>query len=259
MPLPKNAADDSLHRFNCCEAFARCPPKAWEFLFYIPNPQYPVSSFQVSKPYLDMLTPKSLQIKGDLGLKAHFCLVLPDAYKESSCKSDPAYRAIALITRRPQSSTKSQGHIILRPHTDCTCARRPSELETSVVNRELSVCKQEKNPCHLYDRTSKQNRGHFETWSWYDDSVIPIQTPKMVHVDCLHLKRPLTQPRFGLILDYRSALMFDEGFKRFKKSLNMNNDVGQKPPAVGGTRSVKPRTQCAMIDSLAVMVEGIGI
>lgn len=225
MPLPKSASNDALHRFNCSEAFDKCPPKAWEFLFYIPNPHHP--------------------IEGDGDCSAHFCLVLPDAYKQGRYRSDSSYRAVALITRRPRSPSRSQGYMIFRPHTaSCTCPERAGELETNAVNREVEASnhqhKRIESPCHLYSRTSKQNRGHFETWSWYDDSVIPIQAPKMVNIECLHLKRPLTQPRFGIVLDYRSILIFDDVFRQFKETLKTNNEsqtVGRRRLAAGDFRA----------------------
>lgn len=246
MPLPKNASNDSLHRFNCCEAFKRCPPKAWEFLFYIPNPHHP--------------------IEGDGDCSAHFCLVLPDAYKEASCKLDPAYRAVALITRRPRSSIRSQGYMIFRPHTACcTCPKRPRELETSVVNREIEESNQGskriESPCHLYDRHRTTNRGHFETWSWYNDSVIPIQAPKMVHIECLHLKRPLTQPRFGLALDYLSVLMFEEMFRDFRETRKNDDEsipVGQRRVVAGGFRPMRTWSQSISMTLSTVVSLGIG-
>lgn len=206
MPLPTDTADDCLHRFNCCETFLENPPKAWEFLFYIPNPHHPIHD--------------------DGGLSAHFCLVLPDDYKQGlTCKlSSPAhhYRAVALITRKPRVSTRSKGYRIFRPHTArCTCPRTSAygegELETSVFDR-VSLTTIE-SPCHLYDRADhKKNKGQFETWSWYANSVIPIQAPKMVHIDCLHLMRPLTQPRFGLTLHARSLVSLEDALRQFKES-----------------------------------------
>lgn len=201
MPLPTNAPDDCLHRFNCSSTFARIAPKAWEFLFYIPNPHHP--------------------IQDDGHCRSHFCLVLPDVYKIASYAQDNRYRAIALVTRTPRSCIRHQGCLILRPHTaSCTCPKRPGELGTSVVNRVSdglndTLCVFE-SPCHLYHRSDVRNRGHFETWSWYDNSVIPIQAPKMVRVESLHLLRPLTQPKFGLILNPPHMVAFDVIFGRFK-------------------------------------------
>ena len=207
MPLPTDAADDSLHRFNCCATFSKIPPKAWEFLFYIPNHHHP--------------------IQGDEGLRAHFCLVLPDEYKRSltcntssssSSSSAENYRAVALITRKPRFSTRSKGYRVFKPHTaHCTCAQTSAaELETSVFDR-VSLTTIE-SPCHLYNRSDKaKNKGHFETWSWYANSVIPIQAPKMVHVDCLHLMRPLTQPRFGLTLNAGSLKSLEGALRQFRE------------------------------------------
>lgn len=112
---------------------------------------------------------------------------------------------------------------MFRPHTAyCTCPRRSGELETTVVNRVAIASGQGQrvivSQCNLYSRTDPQNKGHFETWNWYDDSVIPIQAPKMVHIHSLHLVRSLTQPKFGVMLLNRSVLMFDDAFKRFKES-----------------------------------------
>ncbi|KAL8686886.1 MAG: hypothetical protein Q9218_006790 [Villophora microphyllina] len=114
---------------------------------------------------------------------------------------DNSYRAVALVTRNPQSSTKQQGR-------------------TSVINRVSDAlndtsCTVE-SPCHLYDRADKRNKGHFETWSWYENSVIPIQAPKMVHIESLHLLRPLTQAKFGVVLKSQHAMTFDNAFGRFK-------------------------------------------
>lgn len=203
MPLPKNAPDDSLHRFNCCKTFKESPPRAWEFLFYIPNPLHP--------------------IEDDGDCSAHFCLVLPDSSKQRSVVHDPSYRAVALITRKPRSSTKQHGYIMFRPHTTCcTCPKRPRELETSVIDRVSNASSLGpeviESPCHLYSRTDRKNKGHFETWSWYDHSVIPIQAPKMIHVECLHLMRPLTQPRFGLMLNHQSVLAFHKLFQCYKET-----------------------------------------
>ncbi|KAI4214997.1 MAG: hypothetical protein LQ349_009186 [Xanthoria aureola] len=211
MPLPADAADDCLHRFNCCETFTQNPPKAWEFLFYIPNPNHPIHD--------------------DGGLRSHFCLVLPDDYKHAglTCQlgaSAHHYRAVALITRKPRVSTRSNGYRIFRPHTArCTCpttttslaaADGGEELETRVFDR-VSLTTIE-SPCHSYNRADhKKNRGQFETWSWYANSVIPIQAPKIVHVDCLHLMRPLTQRKFGLTLHARSLLSLDEALGQFKE------------------------------------------
>lgn len=245
MPLPKCASNDGLHRFNCSKAFHKCPPKAWEFLFYIPNPLHP--------------------IEGDVDCSAHFCLVLPDAYKQGKYKSDPAYHAVALITRRPRSPSKSQGYMIFRPHTtSCTCPERPGELETHVVDREVEVSnyqyKKIESPCHLYNRTSKHNKGHFETWSWYDDSIIPVQAPKMVNIACLHLKRPLTQSRFGLVLDHRSMLMFDNVFEKYKEALNMNDNtqiIGQRRLPAEAFPPLQVWGQGASTGLLAAMSSGI--
>ncbi|KAL9604797.1 MAG: hypothetical protein Q9219_000245 [cf. Caloplaca sp. 3 TL-2023] len=238
MPLPKTASSDSLHRHNCAASFRKTPPKAWEFLFYIPNPNHPIAD--------------------DGDCSAHFCLVLPDAYKRpllasassasSSCRKDndnededeASYRAVALVTRRPrwwlsEESKRRKEYLLFRPHTaECTCPPRMmrgrlagGELGTAVVNRVGrnnvskgggaggASSKVITSPCHQYSRTDKANRGHFETWSWYDDSVIPVQAPKMVHIECLHLKRPLTQPRFGLVLEAPSVVRFEEAFKAF--------------------------------------------
>lgn len=222
MPLPKNASDDSLHRHNCRGAFGNVPPKPWEFLYYIPNPHHP--------------------IEDDEDCSAHFCLILPDEYKGTSQRSNPLYRAVALITRRPRSSTRAQGCMMFRPHTAyCTCPQRPGELETSVVNRVAEASGQGLkvivSQCNQYNRTNPRNKGHFETWSWYNDSVVPIQAPKMVHIQCLHLVRSLTQPKFGVTLLNRSVLMFDEAFQRFKDGYEMTDattTVSQNRLATGG-------------------------
>ncbi len=222
MPLPKNASDDSLHRHNCREAFGKVAPKPWEFLYYIPNPHHP--------------------IEDDEDCSAHFCLVLPDEYKEASQRSNSLYRAVALVTRRPRSSTRPQGCMMFRPHTSCCkCPRRSGELETTVVNRVAIASghgqKVIVSQCHLYSRTDPQNRGHFETWSWYDDSVIPIQPPKLVHIHSLHLVRSLTQPKFGVMLFNPSVLMFSDAFKRFKESYEMTDadtTVSQSRLVTGG-------------------------
>ncbi|KAL8671720.1 MAG: hypothetical protein Q9168_003791 [Polycauliona sp. 1 TL-2023] len=215
MPLPTNAADDCLHRYNCCEAFMKTPPKAWEFLFYIPNHHHP--------------------IQDDEGLSSHFCLVLPDDYKQSlmmtcthnsssssSSSSSTAaaqedYRAVALITRKPRFSTRHKGYRVFKPHTArCTCAQTSSTaMETNVFDRVNSTTVE--SPCHLYNRLDKRNKGHFETWSWFTNSVIPIQAPKMVHVNCLHLLRPLTQPRMGVTLHASSLASLDDALRQFKE------------------------------------------
>lgn len=230
MPLPTNAPDDFLHRFNCRSAFERTPPKAWEFLFYIPNPHHP--------------------IRDDGHCRSHFCLVLPDVYKKASCAQDDRYRAVALVTRTPRSSIKHQGCMIFRPHTaSCTCPKRPGELGTSVVNRvshssNNNLCVIE-SPCHLYDRSDMRNKGHFETWSWYHNSVIPIQAPKMVHVESLHLLRPLTQPKFGLVLNSPHLVIFDQVFGRFKDLWDL---TGKKSENAQVQRTERPQLVRAWSD-----------
>ncbi|KAL8846273.1 MAG: hypothetical protein Q9221_008628 [Calogaya cf. arnoldii] len=129
MPPPTAAADDSLHRSYCCKTFLKTPPKPWEFLFYIPNPNHPIHD--------------------DESLSPHFCLVLPDDYKQGlTCKhssSADQYRAVALVTRKPRFSKISKGYKVFKPHTArCTCPVVNGELETNVFDR---------------------NRGRFETWS----------------------------------------------------------------------------------------------
>ena len=196
MAPTSNAPDDSLHRYNCCETFLKTPPQPWEFLFYIPNPHHPTQN--------------------DGGLSAHFCLVLPDDYKQGLCRHSSCHRAVALITRAPRFSTRSKGYRIFRPHTArCTCPKTAGELETSVIDR-VSLTTIE-SPCHFYNRTDRKNKGHFETWSWYANSVIPIQAPKMIHINCLHLMRPLTQPRFGLTLHAPSVVSLEDALKQFKE------------------------------------------
>ncbi|KAL8803417.1 MAG: hypothetical protein Q9182_003215 [Xanthomendoza sp. 2 TL-2023] len=201
MPPPSTAPDDSLHRHNCRYTFSKHPPQPWEFLFYIPNPNHPLHT--------------------DEKLTAHFCLLLPDAYKRPSSTTTtnlPSHRAIALITRKPRSSTKSKGYLVFRPHTThCTCPRTaPGELETHVVDRALGT-RIPSPTCTSYDRADVKNKGHFETWSWFDSSVIPIQAPKTVHVECLHLMRPLTQPRFGLVLHAAGVERLEMALGRFRE------------------------------------------
>lgn len=223
MPHRGKTSNDSLHRYNCSKTFARSPPKPWEFLYYIPNPLHP--------------------LEDDDDCSAHFCLVLPDEYKRFAQRSDQSYRAVALITRKPRSSTKAHGCMVFRPHTaHCTCPKRSGELETSVVNRASDMPNQGPkvivSTCSQYNRTDPKNKGHFETFKWFDDSVIPVQPPKMVHVDSLHLMRPLTQPRFGVTLLSRSVLMFEGAFKGFKErseTIEATMSVGQNWLATGGS------------------------
>ncbi|KAL8804154.1 MAG: hypothetical protein Q9200_005932 [Gallowayella weberi] len=217
-PSNTNAPDDSLHRHNCRQTFQKTPPQPWEFLFYIPNPNHPLHD--------------------DEGLSAHFCLLLPDTYKQqqqqgglcrhgsSSSSSSSSYRAVALITRKPRSSTKSRGYMVFRPHTaQCACKKTPGELETHVVDRQKSGTMIPSPSCQSYDRADAKNKGHFETWSWYDNSVIPIQAPKTVHVDCLHLMRPLTQPKFGLVLT-------PPGIEKLEQALKPFREMGKVMPTI---------------------------
>ncbi|KAI4191183.1 MAG: hypothetical protein LQ348_003545 [Seirophora lacunosa] len=241
MPLPKNASDDCLHRNNCHKAFRTSPPRAWEFLYYIPNEHHP--------------------IKDDEGCSAHFCLVLPDDYKRAVQRSNPFYRAVALITRRPRSITKSQGCMLFRPHTaNCTCPRRSGELETSVVNRESEAGpKAIVNACSTYSRTDTKNRGHFETWSWYDDSVIPVQVPKLVHVECLHLIRSLTQSKFGVTLLSRSVLVFEKAFERFKETSGATGTIKMVPTNQPVSRPIQARNTVVGTGAPLVVSQGIGV
>ncbi|KAL8963289.1 MAG: hypothetical protein Q9193_000429 [Seirophora villosa] len=170
MPLPKNASDDCLHRNNCHKAFRTSPPRAWEFLYYIPNEHHP--------------------IEDDEGCSAHFCLVLPDDYK----------RAL--------------------------------------------------------------KRGHFETWSWYDDSVIPVQVPKLVHVECLHLIRSLTQSKFGVTLLSRSVLVFEKAFERFKETSGTTGTikmVATNRPATAVPRPIQARNTVVGAGAPLVVSPGIGV
>lgn len=206
MPYHEKISNDSTHRSNCTRTFERSPPKTWEFLFYIPNPLHP--------------------IEDDCDCSAHFCLILPDEYKRPSQRSNPCYRAVALITRKPRSSTKPDGSMTFRPHTAyCTCPKRLGELETSVTKRANETSspgsKAIVSACNQYNRANSKNKGQFETWSWYNDSAVPIQAPKMIHIDSLHLMRPLTQPNFGVVLLSRSVRMVEDAFKRFRHSSEM--------------------------------------
>lgn len=150
--------------------------------------------------------------------------------------------------------------MVFRPHTAyCTCPKRPEELETSVVNRlsEMSGQGQRSivNQCNTYSRTDPKNKGQFETWGWANDSVMPIQAPKMVHIESLHLVRSLTQPRFGVALQSRSVSMFDEAFKRFKERGGMtgaSTTVSHGRLATGGREPTQEWSRIAVMSRPAV-------
>ncbi|KAL8862835.1 MAG: hypothetical protein Q9178_000777 [Gyalolechia marmorata] len=114
---------------------------------------------------------------------------------------------------------------MFRPHTArCTCPKKAGELETSVIDR-----------------------GQFETWSWYANSVIPIQAPKMIHINCLHLMRPLTQPGFGLTLHARSLVSLEDALKQFKE------DPRRLPVAREEAGLVHKRDTFGQADAVTVM------
>ncbi|KAI4217261.1 MAG: hypothetical protein LQ351_000570 [Letrouitia transgressa] len=231
MPPPSCAENDGLHWNNCLVTLSQSAPQPWEFLFYIPSPNHPISS--------------------DPGCPAHFALVLPPSYKPPSCRNRADYHAVALVTRNPRSlNTKGAGarYVTFRPHTArCLCgSAQQGQIETQVFNRLL--CPTTTAPAvtiggridadqgarHMYMHSSKANdydqpcakygrqnaKGQFETWSWFKDSCIPLQAPKMVHVDSLHLMRPLTQRKFGLRVMEHDIRRLEASFSKFRSGSN---------------------------------------
>lgn len=163
--------------------------------------------------------------------------------------------------------TKPHGCMIFRPHTaNCTCPRRPGELETSVVNRVSEAPGQGQkaivNACSTYNRTDVKNKGHFETWSWYDDSVIPVQLPKLVHIECLHLVRSLTQAKFGVLLLGCSIPVFEKAFERFKENSDTTETMKIAPisrPATGVPRPTQAWNTVVGIGAPLTVSQGIGM
>ncbi|KAL9043953.1 MAG: hypothetical protein Q9214_002879, partial [Letrouitia sp. 1 TL-2023] len=172
---------------------------------------------------------------------------------QPSRRSRADYHAIALVTRNPRSlNTKGAGArcVRFRPHTArCLCgSAQPGQIETKVFNRLLplptttstptvpprgqtdanqrarhahmhththsSKAEDYDQPCTRYDRQSA--KGQFETWSWFKDSCIPLQAPKMVHIDSLHLIRPLTQRKFGLRVAEPDVRRLEASFLKFR-------------------------------------------
>lgn len=90
-----------------------------------------------------------------------------------------------------------------------------------------SKAKDYDQPCTRYDRQNA--KGQFETWSWFKDSCIPLQAPKMVHVDSLHLMRPLTQRKFGLRVAEHDVRRLETSFLKFRSG----SSRGEREVAVG--------------------------
>ena len=195
---------------------------AWEFLYYIPNPNYP--------------------IEDDGDCSSHFGLILPDSYKQAEVASDPSFKAVALVTRHPRTDK----YLTFRPHTaSCSCSRRPGDVSTKVVNRSGKAKAGPftlETPCVGYWRTNPENKGSFEPWEWQATSCIPLQAPKMIHIDALHLMRARTQRDFGVMLDLKSVLVVDELLKQFEPPPSCVENIVVNASILNSRRSSRRRT-----------------
>ncbi|KAL9611537.1 MAG: hypothetical protein Q9167_003821 [Letrouitia subvulpina] len=240
MPFPSRAENDDLHRKNCLSSLSQSAPQPWEFLFYIPHPSYPISSDPSCPAHFALVLPPSY--------KAPSCRSRADYHAIALVTRNPRS-----LNSNTKGAGAGAGYVTFRPHTArCLCgSSQPGQIETKVFNRlpspsstSISVpvpaaavattgggsrtdanqgASRDKHsssetdydqPCTKYD--PQNAKGHFETWSWFKDSCIPLQEPKMVHVDSLHLMRPLMQRRFGLRVAERDVLRLEASFWKFQ-------------------------------------------